>query len=80
MKPASLTAMAVGLSLFLPPLAISSASAQSSTAASIVLPTDRTVLPIPEPQLPADHRARCPEREGPAALRGEGARRTRPTC
>ena len=52
MKPASLTAMAVGLSLFLPPLAISSASAQSSTAASVVLPTDRTVLPIPEPQYP----------------------------
>ncbi len=34
---------------------------------------DRTVLPIPEPKYPHDHRARCPQRQGPAAVRGQGA-------
>ena len=34
---------------------------------------DRTVLPIPEPNYPPQHRARRPRRQGPAAFRGQGA-------
>ena len=35
---------------------------------------DRTVLPIPEPDYPHEHRTRCPQGHAAAALRGEGAR------
>ena len=41
---------------------------------------DRTVLPIPEPDYPHEHRARRPQGHAAAALRGEGARRARRTC
>ena len=34
---------------------------------------DRTVLPIPEPKLAADHDARRPQRQGPAAIPGQGS-------
>ena len=34
---------------------------------------DHTYLPIPEPDQPPHHRARRPRRQGPAAVRGQGA-------
>ena len=40
---------------------------------------DRTVLPIHEPKVASDHRARRAQREGAAALRGDSAARARPT-
>ena len=40
------------LVLMLAPLTVASVVAQQSAPASVVVPTDRTVLPIPEPQYP----------------------------
>ena len=56
-----------GLALGAILLSVPSALAQSDTL-------DRTVLPIPEPTVPLDHRARRAQREAAAALRGQGAR------
>jgi hypothetical protein len=42
----------LGLTLVLAPLTAAPASAQGAAPARIVLPTDRTVLPIPEPGYP----------------------------
>jgi arylsulfatase A-like enzyme len=43
---------AFGISLMLAPLTAAPVAAQSPAPAQVVLPTDRTVLPIPEPQYP----------------------------
>ena len=45
-------AISLPLSLMLAPMTIASVAAQQSAPASVVVPTDRTVLPIPEPQYP----------------------------
>jgi arylsulfatase A-like enzyme len=45
-------ALGLPLSLMLAPLTAAPVAAQATAAASVVLPTDRTVLPIPEPQYP----------------------------
>ncbi|HEX3163350.1 MAG TPA: arylsulfatase [Pseudolabrys sp.] len=45
-------AYGLSLTLMLAPLTVTSVVAQQSGSASVVLPTDRTVLPIPEPQYP----------------------------
>jgi len=47
----SMTA-ALGLVLVLAPLTAAPVAAQGAAPAQVVLPTDRTVLPIPEPQYP----------------------------
>ena len=36
----------------LPSMQVTPVAAQNAPSAAIVLPTDRTVLPIPEPQIP----------------------------
>jgi len=43
---------ALPLALMLAPLTAASVAAQQTAPASVVVPTDRTVLPIPEPQYP----------------------------
>jgi hypothetical protein len=45
-------AISLPLSLMLAPLTAVTVAAQQSAPASVVLPTDRTILPIPEPQNP----------------------------
>ena len=45
-------AFGLPLALMLAPLTVASVAAQQSAPASVVVPTDRTVLPIPEPQYP----------------------------
>jgi arylsulfatase A-like enzyme len=45
-------ALGFPLSLMLAPLTAAPVAAQATSTASVVLPTDRTVLPIPEPQYP----------------------------
>jgi hypothetical protein len=45
-------ALGLSLSLMLAPLTAAPVAAQAAATASVVLPTDRTVLPIPEPQYP----------------------------
>ncbi len=45
-------AFGLSLALMLAPLTVTPAAAQQSGSASVVVPTDRTVLPIPEPQYP----------------------------
>jgi arylsulfatase A-like enzyme len=44
--------LALGLALLLTPLTAAPVAAQGPAPAQVVLPTDRTVLPIPEPQYP----------------------------
>ena len=44
--------MALGLALILAPLTAAPVAAQGAAPAQVVFPTDRTVLPIPEPQYP----------------------------
>jgi hypothetical protein len=44
--------LALSLALMLAPLAAAPVAAQGAAPARVVLPTDRTVLPIPEPQYP----------------------------
>jgi len=51
MTRTSMTA-ALSLVLLLAPLTAAPAAAQGAAPAQVVLPTDRTVLPIPEPQYP----------------------------
>lgn len=45
-------ALALGLAALLPALTAAPVAAQGAAFAQVVLPTDRTVLPIPEPQYP----------------------------
>ncbi len=45
-------AFGLPLALMLAPLTVASVAAQQSAPLSVVVPTDRTVLPIPEPQYP----------------------------
>src|SRR6202795_1818523 len=45
-------ALGLSLSLMLAPLTAAPVAAQAAATASVVLPTDRTVLPIAEPQYP----------------------------
>jgi arylsulfatase A-like enzyme len=47
-----MTLLALGLALLLTPLTAAPVAAQGPAPAQVVLPTDRTVLPIPEPQYP----------------------------
>ncbi len=46
------TPLVLGLTLVLAPRAAAPAAAQGAAPARVVLPTDRTVLPIPEPTYP----------------------------
>ena len=64
---------ALGLALAFAPLTAGPAAAQGPVVPRVVLPTDRTVLPIPEPKVPAEHRGRCPQCHAAAAVRGQGA-------
>ena len=52
MKRTLTFALGLPLSLMLAPLTAAPVAAQTNATASVVLPTDRTVLPIPEPQYP----------------------------
>src|SRR5580765_2745324 len=44
--------VALGFALVLAPVTAAPVAAQGTAPAQVVLPTDRTVLPIPEPQYP----------------------------
>jgi hypothetical protein len=44
--------MVLSLALMLTPLATAPVAAQGAAPARVVVPTDRTMLPIPEPQYP----------------------------
>ena len=44
--------VALGFALVLAPITAAPVAAQGAAPAQVVLPTDRTVLPIPEPQYP----------------------------
>ena len=68
-------ALGLALAALLPAMPVAPVAAQEVAAAQVVLPTDRTVLPIPEPAVPAQHRARRPQCEAAAAVRGQGAGR-----
>ena len=48
----TLMTLVLSLALMLVPLLTPPAAAQSPASVGVVLPTDRTVLPIPEPQYP----------------------------
>ena len=67
-------AFGLSLALMLAPLTVTSAAAQQSGSASVVVPTDRTVLPIPEPQYPHSTVFDVRNAIAAAALRGQGAR------
>src|SRR5712691_11990504 len=52
MRTSMTVVLSLSLSLMLAPLTSAPVSAQEAAPARVVLPTDRTVLPIPEPQYP----------------------------
>ncbi len=62
-------ALSVALLLVLVPLTAAPVEDQKVASERVVVPTDRTVLPIPEPQYPHRSRARRSRCEGSAALR-----------
>ena len=71
-RTSTVIALGLPLSLMLASLTVTPVAAQQAPA-NVMLPTDRTVLPIPEPQYPHSTVLDVRNANAAAAVRGEGA-------
>ena len=79
-RASSIGALGLAAAALLLVITAAPAAAQGPAPAQVVLPTDRTVLPIPEPKYPHSTEFDAAQGHAAAAVRGQGAGKAPRTC